>query len=65
MGQETLRQILYGIPSIEKAPQFAMKSDEECDVVETSMWQLKKMFDLHPRRSTEGTYWGDIDTMFE
>lgn len=44
---------------------FAMRSNEECDVVESSMWRLKKMFEEHPSGSTDITCWGDIDAMFE
>jgi len=35
---------------------FAMKLDEECNVVETSLWQLKQRFDLHLRGSTNITF---------
>ncbi len=37
---------------------FAMKSDEECNAIETSLVRFKKVFDEHPRGSTKITVGG-------
>ena len=44
---------------------LAMKSKDECNAVESFFWHLKQMFELHLRGSTDITYWGDVDAMFE
>jgi len=44
---------------------LVMKSDDEYANVESSYWHLKDIFALHVRRSTEMTYWGDMEAMFE
>ena len=44
---------------------LAGKSDEQRQIVESSMLSLRKRFETHPKGTTEITCWGDMDAMFE